>query len=377
MKPDCSSIEAMLSASLDGELTPDEARACAAHLEACDACRAQHAALVSARAVLRGVPPPQPPPDLLPAIRAAADAEMLGEDAAIALLHAMPAPEPPPDLLPAIRIAVAAQTRRDRATQAFWGRWRTALGVAAAAAVLLAAVFVPRGHEPMTAAGPHITAVAPETPSTPAEPVAAPEEVAEAAPVTPNSVALAMASPRRHPSSRAVADVRPDRAERPEEPAPVAEEVAPRPEPAAPVGEPALAVAPREAPTAPSAAPIAPGQITNGTMLAMAPRTTPAHAPAETPASPVAEAPASPVAGGPSALETELAAGVVARMVVDSFVAEHLIESAPTLMAVVTDSPTAEVGPVLADESEDSANFGLNFTESMRRALSQTHNQLP
>jgi len=369
MKPDCSSIEGMFSASLDGELTPDEERVCAAHLEECDACRAQHAALASAREVLRGVPPPQPPPELLPAIRAAADAEMLGEDAAVALLHAMPAPEPPPDLLPAIRIAAAAQMRRDRVTQAFWGRWRPAVAVAAAAAVVLAAIFVPRGHEPMTAVGPHIATVAPETPATPDEPLTTPEEVVtEAAPATPNSVALAMASPRRSVSSH-VADVRLDRAGRPEEPAPVEEEAAAEPEPAAPVGEPALAVAPPEAHTAPSAAPIAPGQITNGTMLALAPRTTPAHAPAEAPPAPVAE--------GPSALQTELAAGVVARMVVDSFVAEHLIQSAPTLMAVVTDTPTAEVGPVLADESEDSANFGLNFTESMRRALSQTHNQLP
>ena len=369
MSPDCGDIERLLSASLDGELTPDEARACATHLEACGACREQYAAVASARELLRGMPPPQPPPDLLPAIRAAADAEMLGEDAAIALLHAMPAPEPPPDLLPAIRTAAAAQMRRDRATQAFWGRWRTTVAVAAAAAVVLAAVFVPRGHEPMPPVGPSIVAVTPDAPAMPDVALAAPAEAVAQPAATPhagNSVALAVVSPRRS-ASASEAEVRLDRAERPDEAAPAAAESPPVPAPAPPVAEPALAFAPPEARSAPSAAPpIAPGQVTNGTMLAMAPRTTPAGAPV-----------AGPVGAQPSALEAELATGVVARMVVDNFVAEHLIESAPTLMAVVTDTPGAELGPVLADDSEDSASFGLNFTESMRRALSQRHNQLP
>ncbi len=366
MSPECSNYEALLSASLDGELTPAEASACAEHLEVCDRCRARYAAVASARELLRAVPPPPPPPDLLPTIRAAADAEMLGEAPAIVLLHAVPAPEPPPDLLPAIRTAAAAQMRRDRAVEAFWGRWRTSIAAAAVAAAVLAAVFVPRGHETMNEAGPTIHAVIPDTPTV-AEAVAGPVEVAvESAPAPSESVSRATdrVAARRNVSGRAP-ELRLDRAEHAAPVTSAAQESPPAAAPPAPVAEPALAFAPPEARSVPSVvSPIAPGQPTNGTMLAMAPRTTPAEAPV------VGEA-----TQQPSALETELATGVVARMVVDNFVTEHLIESTPTLLAVVTDTPTAELGPVLAEDSED--NFGLCFTESMRRALSETHNQLP
>jgi len=51
----------LLSAYLDGELTTEEHRAVAAHLEACETCRSEFAATASARASLRSLPQIEPP----------------------------------------------------------------------------------------------------------------------------------------------------------------------------------------------------------------------------------------------------------------------------------------------------------------------------
>ena len=51
----------LLSAYLDGELAPEEHRAIATHLDVCDACRSEFAAIASTRASLRSLPLIEPP----------------------------------------------------------------------------------------------------------------------------------------------------------------------------------------------------------------------------------------------------------------------------------------------------------------------------
>jgi len=130
--------------------------------------------------------------------------------------------------------------------------------------------------------------------------------------------------------------------------------------------EPVVAVAPAGVPTGAVAdvAPIAPPAAAPA-HVALTPRTTAADV----------EMAALPAAA-PSALEAEFAAGVVARMMVDKFVSEHLIESSPTLLSVVTDTPAAELGPVLAENGGAAGRFSLCFTQSMRRALLAAGNGL-
>jgi anti-sigma factor RsiW len=53
----------LLSAHLDGELTPDEAATVEAHLAACDECRSDLAGLRAARSALRASPRLTAPPD--------------------------------------------------------------------------------------------------------------------------------------------------------------------------------------------------------------------------------------------------------------------------------------------------------------------------
>ncbi len=359
----CTGDNTLLSARLDGELTPAEEAQCAEHLARCDRCRAQYEALAKARELLRAVPSPAPPADLLPAIRAQAEARMQPEQAAAELLRTVPPPVPPTDLLPAIRTAAAAQMRRDQATRAFWARWRAPAAVAAAAAVLLA-VFVPRGPAPVDE-GATVAAIAPEAPIAavvqPSAPIVA-ETPAETAPasVEPAPVALAMASPRPRGAARRAAAT-------PSGPGAAVEGSPSSEAPAAASPEPVVAVAPAEVPTGAIAdvAPIAPPAAAAPAHVALTPRTTTADA----------EMAALPAAA-PSALEAEFAAGVVARMMVDKFVSEHFIESSPTLLSVVTDTPAAELGPVLAENGEAAGRFSLCFTQSMRRALSAVGNGL-
>ncbi len=99
-------------------------------------------------------------------------------------------------------------------------------------------------------------------------------------------------------------------------------------------------------------------------MVAMAPRIAPGEAAIE------AEEPAEP-----SSLETEVATGVVARMVIDRYIANNVVQSRPTLLALITDTPATEAGPALADEAA-SDRFNLRFTESMRQVLTGTGAQI-
>ncbi|MBU1226075.1 MAG: zf-HC2 domain-containing protein, partial [Actinobacteria bacterium] len=56
----------LLSALLDGELTPEEIGAVSEHLDMCAACRAELEATAAARTALRSLPVLDPPPGLLP-----------------------------------------------------------------------------------------------------------------------------------------------------------------------------------------------------------------------------------------------------------------------------------------------------------------------
>ena len=60
----CGEIREQLSAFLDGELADGERQAVAAHLEGCEACRREHAALARTVELVRGLPAVAPPADL-------------------------------------------------------------------------------------------------------------------------------------------------------------------------------------------------------------------------------------------------------------------------------------------------------------------------
>lgn len=354
MKDQCIAKQATLSAHLDGRLTPAEAEECAEHLRSCARCRVLYERLAAARALLRSMPPPEAPEDLLPAILAGIERETSDEALAVELLRTLPSPSPPRELLPAIMTAAAAEMRSTRTTEVFWGRWRVAAVAVAAAAALLLAVLLPRGmnthpelaQSSRTMSSPSdLAAVADEAP---VAVDAAPVEVAAVAAVTPVAVRRGVSRSSSQPvRSEAVSE---------------SEEMPPAP--VAPV-EPVLAVAPiaASAEALSAAVPIGPGEPAAPGALALAPRNTVADTDVQALAVPE-----------PSGLETEIAAGIVAGMMVDKFVTEHLIESAPTLLAVVTDTPSSQLGSVAVAEGED-AGFTLCFTESMRRALSATENQ--
>jgi anti-sigma factor RsiW len=61
----------LLSALLDGELTPEEIRTVSDHLDVCAACRTELAAATAVRTALRSLPVLDPPPGLLPGISSA------------------------------------------------------------------------------------------------------------------------------------------------------------------------------------------------------------------------------------------------------------------------------------------------------------------
>ncbi|MFW5869122.1 MAG: hypothetical protein ACOCX2_14955 [Armatimonadota bacterium] len=81
---------------------------------------------------------------------------------------------------------------------------------------------------------------------------------------------------------------------------------------------------------------------------------------------------------GPSGrIESEMMTGVVAGVVLDQFVARNMVETSTTMLSVVTDMPTSELGPSVASDDDDTGSFGFSFTEAMRRALSESENQVP
>lgn len=70
-----------LSAYLDEELSPSEMRAMAAHVAGCSSCREELAALRRVKSLLGRLPEVAPPPGLLQAVRAQAEARRSPSDA--------------------------------------------------------------------------------------------------------------------------------------------------------------------------------------------------------------------------------------------------------------------------------------------------------
>ncbi len=56
----------LLSALLDGALSPEEVRAVSDHLDACSECRSELETIAAVRAAVRSLPMLDPPPGLLP-----------------------------------------------------------------------------------------------------------------------------------------------------------------------------------------------------------------------------------------------------------------------------------------------------------------------
>ena len=341
-------FEQQLNALLDGELNSDEADAIREHLAACDECRALHERLASARDVLRSTPAPAVPPGLLASIRSEAEAEMMRT-----------------------------------AGGSIWGRWRVSIAAVAAAAAVLLAVFTPwqalREDETCEVCPPtEQPAVVAESPAMGADELqpgdgdesgpaqiadagAAGEDAADdaapgdASPVTGAPRPRRAAVPDASPQPTGVDDEGESEAVQPE-PAPVVEP--------APHAQPQLASAPRVAQPSTTATRPVLSEAGAPMVVALGPRTATGG-----------EATLEPAV--PAALETELASGVVAGMVLDQFVAEHMVESSSTMLAVVTETPTSELGPVVAEEEAEAGSFGFSFTDAMRQALAESENQLP
>ncbi len=310
----------LLSAWLDGEVTAQQAAACERHLAVCASCRARLDELRQARTLLRDLPQVAVPSDLADRIKLAAAEELAQHQSGL-----------------------------------LWPAWAAPLAVAAALLIALTVVQMVRPsrleHTGQVAVVPPVATVDQPVQSAevaPAAPVAALELRAQpvakmAGPQAPAAVRRVHSHSSSRSSGRALARTEPV-----------------SPAPATRAAAYALAVDTAPEPTL-NAVPAAPkAAVTEGAAeLALAPRLTPAYREL---------APPRP-APTPSALELELASGVVAAMLVQDFIEEHLIESTSTLLAVATGTPSTELGPRLV-EGEDDAHFDLRFTESMRRALS-------
>lgn len=328
MKHPGAALEAQLSAMLDGELSAEEAAAVEGHLSSCAQCRGVLAELRGARELLEAMPPVAPPPDLLAAIKRDAATEM---------------------------------ARGESVVSVFWLRWRAPVaGLAAAAAVMLAvlapwqsgdrgsdpAVCIVPGHQPLVAE--QAQPVAGDIAATESETIIA--EVTRAPEAGAAMSGVSRGSRAARPSARGRRVVREEAAAgEAETSAPVSAEV-----------EPVLAFAPQNAEraSARAAGPV----FAEARPVMVASRTTIDE-----------DAELEPV--GPSPVEAELATGIVARMVLDKYIGEHLVQSSSNMLAVVTETPSAELGTMLADD--DDASFGLCFTDAMRRALTETENRLP
>ena len=324
MTRECRDTTELLSAYLDGEVTEEQARRCDEHLAVCADCRAELERLGAARSLLR----------------------------------AMPEPVVPPSLAGAIKLAVAEEIG-EQSSGLLWPAWATPLAAAAALVVAITAGYMLRSSELMP--GPELAAE--PTPITILEPLETSPSAAEATGVgaveaeapAPETVAAAEAAgaapaPARHIAATVTGT---------EQPAATATDV--EPAPGNPVPPPAYHLATAIVSSEPlEATAIArPRALSDeAAMLAAAPRLTR-----------VSRQPRGPVvARGPSALDRELAGGVIATMLIEDFIEEHLIESTPTLLSVATGTPSADLGPRLV-EGEDDAHFELCFTDAMRRAL--------
>ncbi|MFO8081480.1 MAG: hypothetical protein R6V07_14420 [Armatimonadota bacterium] len=333
-----------LSAFLDGRLDRDETRQVQERLNTCDDYRALHEQLKSARQVLRSAPDPAPPAGLLAQIKSDAAAEM----------------------------APGAGT-------SIWERWRAPVGAFAAAAALLLAVFSPwqATHRDdlcqVDAPAETEAMVVESSPVPPGEDAAAREEAptADVAEVTvdalPSEEASEAVSTTRpeSPPTRVARAVRssPPPSGAPDEMSRVEPEETSAGEPPAP--EPQLAAVPTGGAT-----------LASGTgPLLSEPRDTPtiARAPRIT----IEDEPKIGGAGPSSGVESEMMAGVVAGVVLDQFVARNMVETSTTMLSVVTDMPTSELGPSVGSDDDETGSFGFSFTDAMRRALSESENQVP
>ncbi len=342
MSHDSAAFEQQLSELVDDRLAADAEKTVREHLDSCDECRAQFEAMAAVREMLRVAPAPAVPEGLLARIERAAAAEF-----------ARP----------------AAPT--------IWERWRAPVAGLAAAAAIALAVFAPWQWASRQDAG---VVCPPTDPPLAREHVAAgpSEESATDTPVLSDATQLAAAAAAASADSGAagseMTDVPASRGRRtghtsrstsPAAPEPAAIAEAPaETAPPQPAPQPALAWAPAaDLPSASASGPML-GESEHPTVIALGPRTTIDADPSLAPAR-------------PSDIEMETAIGVVAAMMLDQFVAEHMVQSSSTLLSVVTDTPTSELGPVLASDEDDAGSFGLCFTDAMRRALTESENRLP
>ncbi len=320
MTRECRTTEGLLSPYLDGELAADQSSRCAEHLAECAECRAELERLALIRSVL----------------------------------HAMPQPEAPPHLAALIKSSLA-DSRRPVAVRA-WPAW--AMPVAAAATLVIAlSVGLLRGPVAPTPDS-HLAAV--PSPVSIVETLVAevvvPVEVAVAVDEPSGEVAVASlvrAAERRSGTRHAGFASSAASVAETAEPATAPVEVA--------ASEPRFAfgaAVPEDRSMGVALAGPSSSSVAEELEVALAPRLSPIEGDIGAPATPAA----------PTNLELELAGGVVASLLVEGFIAEHLIESAPTMLSVVTATPSAELGLRMAD-SEDEGRFELCFTEAMRRAL--------
>lgn len=340
MRHHSAAFEQQLSELLDGRLNAEEAREVREHLATCTECRAQFDAMAAAREMLRAIPAPTAPDGLLADIQRAVAAEM--------------ARSVPPTI---------------------WERWRTpALGLAAAAAILLA-VFTPwqtrNGSENCAVCPtPDIARLAatPDTHPVTDDSSAHDGQVVELAEAPTRASTGSGAAESEMTNAPATGGRRYGRALRSttsvaSEPEVVAEAPAEQPAEAS-EPQPTLAWAPTpDSPSATASGPVL-GEIERPTVVTLGPRTTIEAQPTLAPAA-------------PSDTEVGMATGVVAAMLVDQFVAEHMVQTSSTMLSVVTDTPTVELGPVIASDEDEAGNFELCFTDAMRRALTESENRLP
>jgi len=315
MQADCRRTSSDLSAWLDGELNDADGCRCVEHVAQCASCRAEHDRLAMARSLLRAMPAPPVPVGLAATIKAAASEEMSREGVVW-----------------------------------LWPRWAAPLA-AAAALVLGLGIAHMMGTDTATSGLEVAT-------SPPAAVITAPPAVG---PVAITSADVGVVEEAVFSSS----DVRPARA------APAATageriataETTPAPDTTPGPGAAVLfSFAPdREQDALSTNVPASPRVSPPDAALAIAPRLTRVEGSISSPPGPKP----------PTALDRELAGGVVARMLIEDFVGEHMIDTGPTMLSVVTATPSAELGPTLV-EGEDDARFELNFTEAMRRALAAT-----
>ncbi len=331
MSHDRDAFELQLSELLDGRLAEDEARAVREHLNSCDECRARYAELTGAMEVLRATPRPPVPPGLLQEIQRTAALEMA-------------APQP-----------------------TIWERWRYSAVVAAAAAAVLLAFLSPwsadRSDAPagLAPADSRPIAALPQEEAEEALPAVPESAVAVEAPLATMAVAYAAAPadaerPGRVEPTRGRQSTSPPAASGAATPA-SGEAAVP---PADSASQPALAMAPAPARAGAASGPVL-GEVAGREQPAM-PRIT------------VADEPQPPQ---PSAVEVEMAGGVIAAMLLDQYVAEHMVQSSSAMVSVITDTPATELGPALARDDDEAGSFSVCFTDAMRRALAESENRIP